>query len=43
LIEFIVPHCDPTVNPCDGIHVTRGETVEAAWRTTAPGKSQQAQ
>jgi D-serine deaminase-like pyridoxal phosphate-dependent protein len=30
-IEFIAPHCDPTVNLYDRIHVCRGETVEAVW------------
>lgn len=35
-IEFIPPHCDPTVNLYDRIYVCRGETVEAVW----PVKSQ---
>jgi 3-hydroxy-D-aspartate aldolase len=30
-VEFIAPHCDPTVNLYDRIHVCRGETVEAVW------------
>ncbi len=30
-VEFIPPHCDPTVNLYDRIHVCRGETVEAVW------------
>ena len=30
-IEFIAPHCDPTVNLYDRIYVCRGETVEAVW------------
>ncbi|HTM47631.1 MAG TPA: hypothetical protein VL285_03070, partial [Bryobacteraceae bacterium] len=30
-IEFIPPHCDPTVNLFDRLHVCRGERVEAIW------------
>ncbi len=30
-VEFIPPHCDPTVNLYDRIHVCRGENVEAIW------------
>jgi 3-hydroxy-D-aspartate aldolase len=30
-LEFIVPHCDPTVNLFDRIYCTRGHTVEAVW------------
>ncbi len=30
-IEFIPPHCDPTVNLYNRIYACRGETVEAAW------------
>jgi 3-hydroxy-D-aspartate aldolase len=30
-IEFIAPHCDPTVNLYDRIYVCRGEAVEAVW------------
>lgn len=32
-LEFIVPHCDPTVNLYDRIYCLRGEKVEAVWRT----------
>lgn len=39
-LEFIVPHCDPTVNLYDRIYAVRGEQVEAAWRITARGMSQ---
>jgi D-serine deaminase-like pyridoxal phosphate-dependent protein len=39
-IEFIVPHCDPTVNLYDSIFVMKGDTVEAVWPITARGKSQ---
>jgi D-serine deaminase-like pyridoxal phosphate-dependent protein len=34
-IEFIVPHCDPTVNLYDRIYATRGERVEAVWPIVA--------
>ena len=30
-VEFIAPHCDPTVNLYDRIYACRGETVEAIW------------
>jgi D-serine deaminase-like pyridoxal phosphate-dependent protein len=30
-LRFIPPHCDPTVNLYDRIHVCRGETVEEIW------------
>jgi 3-hydroxy-D-aspartate aldolase len=30
-VEFIAPHCDPTVNLYDKIHACRGESVEAIW------------
>jgi D-serine deaminase-like pyridoxal phosphate-dependent protein len=31
-LEFIVPHCDPSVNLYDRIYCLRGEKVEAVWR-----------
>ena len=39
-IEFIPPHCDPTVNLYDAIHALRGDRVEAVWPIAARGKSQ---
>ncbi len=30
-VEFIAPHCDPTVNLYDKIYACRGESVEATW------------
>jgi 3-hydroxy-D-aspartate aldolase len=39
-IEFIPPHCDPTVNLYDHIHAVRGDRVEAVWPIAARGKSQ---
>ena len=34
-IEFIVPHCDPTVCLHDRIYACRGETVEGVWPIVA--------
>jgi 3-hydroxy-D-aspartate aldolase len=39
-IEFIPPHCDPTVNLYDFIYGVRGDRVEAVWPIAARGKSQ---
>lgn len=39
-LEFIVPHCDPTVNLYDQIFVVRGPEVEAVWTIAARGKTQ---
>ena len=39
-IEFIVPHCDPSVNLYDRIHCLRGDRVEAVWPIAARGLSQ---
>lgn len=39
-LEFVVPHCDPTVNLYDTIYAVRGDVVEAAWPVSARGKSQ---
>jgi D-serine deaminase-like pyridoxal phosphate-dependent protein len=39
-IEFIPPHCDPTVNLYDHIHALRGERIEGVWPIAARGKSQ---
>lgn len=30
-IEFIPPHCDPTVNLYDSIYACRGDSIEAVW------------
>jgi len=30
-LEFLVPHCDPTVNLYDRIYALRGDKVEAVW------------
>ena len=34
-LEFLVPHCDPTVNLYDRIYAVRGERVEAVWPVAA--------
>lgn len=38
-LEFIVPHCDPTVNLYDRLYACRGEQVEAIWPVTARRES----
>lgn len=39
-LEFIIPHCDPSVNLYDRIYAVRGEQVEAVWKVAARGMSQ---
>jgi D-serine deaminase-like pyridoxal phosphate-dependent protein len=39
-LEFIIPHCDPSVNLYDRLFAVRGEQVEAVWRIAARGLSQ---
>lgn len=39
-LEFIVPHCDPSVNLYDRMHVLRGDRVTAVWPIAARGMSQ---
>jgi D-serine deaminase-like pyridoxal phosphate-dependent protein len=39
-IEFLTPHCDPTVNLYDRIYCCRGECVEDIWRISARGMCQ---
>jgi D-serine deaminase-like pyridoxal phosphate-dependent protein len=34
-LEFIVPHCDPSVNLYDRLYACRGERVEAIWPIAA--------
>ena len=34
-IEFIVPHCDPSVNLYNRLYACRGEKVEAIWAVVA--------
>lgn len=39
-LEFIIPHCDPSVNLYDRLFAVRGEQVEAVWKIAARGRSQ---
>ncbi|MGH9719759.1 MAG: DSD1 family PLP-dependent enzyme [Bryobacteraceae bacterium] len=39
-LEFIIPHCDPSVNLYDRMYCLRGDKVEAVWRIAARGMSQ---
>ena len=39
-IEFFPPHCDPTINLYDKIHVMRGDRVEAVWDIAGRGRGQ---
>lgn len=39
-LEFIIPHCDPSVNLYDRLYCLRGDRVEAVWRIAARGMSQ---
>jgi len=36
-LEFIVPHCDPTVNLYDFMHCVRGNALVEIWRVDARG------
>jgi D-serine deaminase-like pyridoxal phosphate-dependent protein len=38
-IEFFPPHCDPTINLYDRIHIVRGQAVESVWEISARGRS----
>jgi D-serine deaminase-like pyridoxal phosphate-dependent protein len=38
-LEFIIPHCDPSVNLYDSLFVVRGQKVEAIWPIAARGHS----
>jgi len=39
-VEFVVPHCDPTVNLYDRMFVYRGTRPEGVWKIAARGLSQ---
>lgn len=39
-VEFIIPHCDPSVNLYDRIYCLRRDAVEAVWPIAARGMSQ---
>jgi D-serine deaminase-like pyridoxal phosphate-dependent protein len=38
LVEFLVPHCDPTINLYDRYHVVRGDTLVDIWPVDARGR-----
>ena len=38
--EFVIPHCDPSVNLYDRLFCLRGDNVEAVWRVAARGMAQ---
>ena len=37
-IEFVPPHCDPTVNLYDRLYALRGDRVEGVWDIAARGR-----
>ncbi|MDN6887339.1 DSD1 family PLP-dependent enzyme [Variovorax sp. CAN2819] len=37
-VEFVTPHCDPTVNLHDAYHVVEGGTLAAIWPVDARGR-----
>ena len=39
-LEFLTPHCDPTVNLYDQLYAVRGDRVEDIWPIAARGCSQ---
>lgn len=39
-VEFVPPHCDPTVNLYDVMYALRGDAIEGVWPIAARGKSQ---
>jgi D-serine deaminase-like pyridoxal phosphate-dependent protein len=39
-VEFVIPHCDPTVNLYDRMYGVRGRQVELSWAVAARGMSQ---
>ena len=36
-VEFVAPHCDPTVNLHDYFHCLRADKLEDIWRIDARG------
>jgi D-serine deaminase-like pyridoxal phosphate-dependent protein len=34
-VEFIIPHCDPSVNLFDRLYACRGDKVESIWPIAA--------
>src|SRR3546814_10859924 len=38
-VTLTVPHCDPTVNLYDHVHVVDGDTLVAIWPVSARGRA----
>lgn len=38
-VSLVVPHCDPTVNLYDSLHLVSGDTLVDIWPVTARGRS----
>jgi 3-hydroxy-D-aspartate aldolase len=38
LVEFLVPHCDPTINLYDRYHLVRGDTLVDIWPVDTRGR-----
>jgi D-serine deaminase-like pyridoxal phosphate-dependent protein len=38
LVEFLAPHCDPTINLYDRYHVVRGDSPVDIWPVDACGR-----
>ena len=36
-VEFVTPHCDPTINLYDRYHCVRGDTLVEIWPVDARG------
>jgi D-serine deaminase-like pyridoxal phosphate-dependent protein len=36
-LEFVIPHCDPTVNLYDRLYAVRGDKVEKVWKIAGRG------
>ncbi|WP_377848609.1 hypothetical protein [Bosea sp. UC22_33] len=39
VVECTVPHCDPTINLHDFLHVVRGKQLVALWQVEARGRA----
>ena len=37
-VEFVTPHCDPTINLYDRYHCVRGDTLVEIWPVDARGR-----
>jgi D-serine deaminase-like pyridoxal phosphate-dependent protein len=39
VVECTVPHCDPTINLHDTLHVVSGDALTALWPVEARGRA----